>query len=968
MILKGLQHKKRLANWMLPIVLVTVLIVLLFIKFAIMPQDFARNNSFPKEVMTCDMETTKGDIFIENGHEFGNATTQSPAFARSGKYSSLLDSSHQYGIGYELKNPIPGQTYIVEVWRYSQGQPHGYIVASAKDPKKFYVSTDRSTYTDGNWWQKVELTFTVPRHKKIKSLSIYVYKDKGASDVWFDDLSIRSTNTLDKVEKKTFVADEFHLQIDKKGLDKLEAIKKRSFTRGILENADDNWLTSKVTTANGLKEAKVRLKGDWLDHIFKGKSSFRVQLKSDDSWNGMQVFSIQSPSTRAFLREWMYHQFLEYSGVLSPRYDFIQLHYNDDQPIVYAYEEHFTKNLVENQLRREGPIIKFTEDRFWEGVGRSIQNSRQYASYQNKEKAYWSAEVKPFKEKKTSKNPTLAQSFEIAQNLAHQYQYGLKAPADIFDIDLLAKYMAVTDILQADHSLTWHNQRFYYNPVTALFEPIGFDGYGEASPDDIDAPLFVEKVFTHHHSNTEPIHRIFYDKAFVRAFVKYLNQYTQPDFIAQFLAEMEEPLQAREAFLQQENPSYTYNRENILKRAAKIQEKIIPFSNSLQVFQKSAQGDSIELQLKNGHILPLEVVYIGKSKLKNGQLKRETTWVFPSQHSEIPYYTAITAPKWADKVHYRLAGLDSTFQTNIPVWNTPKSWSPRQELIAESQLQEDIYLVENDLIIFEKKTYEIKKPLILPANKKVIVQPGAHFKFSNGGFLISFSSIDMRGDEDEPILVESLDKKSGAIVIMQAKEGSKLRYVVFKNQNTLAYKGWNLTGAVTFYESDVDILGCQFVDNQCEDALNIVRSEFVVKDCFFQNIFSDAFDADFCKGDVEHCGFKDIANDALDFSTSVIDIFDCKMDMIGDKAISAGEHATITAKKVEVNHANIGFASKDLSILTLDDVLIKNSSKGFTAYQKKPEYGPATINLKSHQMKNVKYPFLIEGSSVLNEN
>ncbi len=968
MILKGLKGKKRLANWMLPLVLMGSLVVVLIIKFAAAPvQNKVNRSSSEKEVYTCGAEQIEGDFFIENGTKFINGATQSSRYARAGKYSSQLDSSHQYGMGYEFIDPIPGKTYKVEAWRFTKGATKAFIVVSAENPADFYQSSDRTVATDGDWWQKMEYVFTVPQFKKIKSLKVYVYKEKAGDEVWIDNFKITSLDGLGGLTGTAFTPEQFYMQIDKNGLAKLEAIKKRSFSKGILEQADDNWLKTKVTTTNGIQKAKTRLKGDWLDHIFRGRSSFRVQLNADDSWLGMQTFSLQSPSTRSFLREWMYHQFLGYAGVLSPRYDFIYFNYNEQKPVIYAYEEHFTKNLVENQLRREGPIIKMTEDRFWEGMGRSLQNSRGFSDHHNKEKAFWSAEIKPFKEGKTSKNPTLKQSFSIAQNLVQQYQYGLKKPEEVFDIDLFAKYMAITDILQADHSLTWHNQRFYYNPVTALLEPIGFDGYGETSPDEAYAPLYVEKVYTQSSDVTEPIHRIFFDKAFMSAFLKYLNEYSHPDFIRKFLAEMEEPLSMREAFLRQENSNYSYNRENILRRAIKIQEKIIPFSNSLQVFQKSTEGDSMTLELKNGHILPLEVVYIGKENIKGGKVKTASTWVFPNQQGQVPFYTKVTAPKWANKIHYRLAGLDSTFYAPIPVWNTPKNWSPRQELLAQSSVNTDFYTEKGDLIIFEKKEYAINQPLILPKGKKVIVQPGTHFKFAKGGFMISFSPIEMRGDEDEPIIVESLDNQSGAVVIMQAKKLSKLRHVIFKNQNTLAYKGWNLTGAVTFYESDVEVLACQFIDNQCEDALNIVRSDFEVKDCLFQGIFGDAFDADFCKGKVDHCAFKAVGNDALDFSTSVINIKNCKMDGIGDKAISAGEHATITATGVEVLNANIGFASKDLSILTLDNVTIKNSSKGFTAYQKKPEYGAATINLKRHQMDEVKYPFLIENNSVLNK-
>ena len=48
----------------------------------------------------------------------------------------------------------------------------------------------------------------------------------------------------------------------------------------------------------------------------------------------------------------------------------------------------------------------------------------------------------------------------------------------------------------------------------------------------------------------------------------------------------------------------------------------------------------------------------------------------------------------------------------------------------------------------------------------------------------------------------------------------------FTGLNTLSYKGWELTGGVTFYESDVRIKNCVFEKNKCEDALNIICSKF----------------------------------------------------------------------------------------------------------------------------------------------
>ena len=99
-----------------------------------------------------------------------------------------------------------------------------------------------------------------------------------------------------------------------------------------------------------------------------------------------------------------------------------------------------------------------------------------------------------------------------------------------------------------------------------------------------------------------------------------------------------------------------------------------------------------------------------------------------------------------------------------------------------------------------------------------------------------------------------------------------MEHVVFKNLNTLDYKGWTLTGAVNFYESDVNITNTLFYRNQCEDALNIIRSEFILDNSSFEYIYGDAFDSDFSNGSLLNTEFKNIGNDAIDFSGSTIHI------------------------------------------------------------------------------------------------
>ena len=248
----------------------------------------------------------------------------------------------------------------------------------------------------------------------------------------------------------------------------------------------------------------------------------------------------------------------------------------------------------------------------------------------------------------------------------------------------------------------------------------------------------------------------------------------------------------------------------------------------------------------------------------------------------------------------------------------------------------------------------IAEPMIIPAGKQLSISSGTHLIFSDGAFLLSYSPIYLSGDPEDPIIIEASDENSGSISVIQAEGKSSLRNVLFKNQNTLTYKKWGLTGAVNFYESDVDIQRTAFTYNRCEDALNIIRSEFTIEESKFSNTFADAFDSDFCKGTVSSTQFIDVGNDGIDASGSILKIKGCKIIKAGDKGISAGEQSTLNVSWTDISGANIGLASKDKSQVTIDQMKLERCNLGFTAFQKKPEYGPASIIVNNYFVSDLK--------------
>ena len=78
---------------------------------------------------------------------------------------------------------------------------------------------------------------------------------------------------------------------------------------------------------------------------------------------------------------------------------------------------------------------------------------------------------------------------------------------------------------------------------------------------------------------------------------------------------------------------------------------------------------------------------------------------------------------------------------------------------------------------------------------------------------------------------------------------------------------------------------------------------------------------------------------------------------------------------INISGSNIGFASKDSSLIILQDSKLKHNSLCFTAYQKKDEFGPGvikildTIKISDLNPSACEKSYLLEyGSKILDKN
>ncbi len=964
-----------------------VLILFVLVAFGCVPKTNITDDGF-EYIYHCSGENLSdaGNSFVEENQqslEFGNVDARTSEAAFSGDFSLKLAPGKPYGFTTEVEAG-PDEYFQVTVWRKSEGQ-NGSIVLDGG--KEFYHASKKIAEKSENGWEKIYAEIFTPPIFSVGKVRIYVWNNS-QDTVYFDDMQVvrRSTKEYPDFEPQNAL----HIYAEPEHLSHFNAKRMEAFYKGVLVNEDADYAGAVIFDGNEFLNGEIRLKGDLMDHIQGDKWSFRIKLKSEFTWNHIRTFSVHDPATRNFLHEWLAHQIFGREDVLTTRYGFIPVILNNQSKGIYAWEEHFEKHLVESRNRREGPIVRFDETLFWNRIMEfNTTDSLWDVDY------FDGAKITPFKEGSVTSDSMKTRQAEEAQKLVRQYKNCSAPVSEIFDIDNLARYYALMDITQAYHGFTWHNQRFYFNPVTCLLEPIAFDGYIEGGIyKRIDEPvisLLEPSKLNNLHKEELILYQVFTDSLFNKKYLDYLEEYSDSLYIKSLVNQYKNEADSLAGEIRKEFPFYKFGFDYIETQAGLIRnnlgniEKNIEKLNqtfrqiNLQKFKKqfTAEANSNLTPLlvhafydkENGKIDVLnyhggEVYLVGALVNDNLPESFSSDVVLPAYDGITPGKASVATQGEPYKILFRANG--EVLETVVSHWAFKNELSSRQNLIIQQYVPE--LPVIGDSIVFKGK-YVFQSDVYIPSNKKVVFMPGTQIDLINGAGFFSFSAFQSMGEEGNPVEFFSSDRNSQGVHVLQVLERSELKHTRFFQLGSINRGGWQTPSAVTFYEADVNFIDCTFESNvNCDDALNVVRSDFLAENCRFINTFADAFDSDFCTGKVLNCEFRNTGNDAIDFSGSQVFISGCNMFEISDKAISGGENSQLTVENCKVDKATIGVAAKDLSHLELKNVEIRKTVYAFAAFVKKPEYGSATISADGIKMKGNLTFHKIEEGSVLEVN
>lgn len=926
--------------------------------------------------LTCDMENINEGHFICNSHhKIKHAANQSSDYAKSGKYSAKIDQLNPFGLVHTIKHLKKGNQIIISVWEKAD-QNKGYLKLCKNDGTILKVKS-RAIITKKEEWILITLSYVLDSN--YNSLKFYIHNDN-QKPAYYDDLKIE---VFDKVRKVDLGDEDIQLIISDNDFEILAKIREIALKNGIIDKSLKKYIEGTLIYKKEKIPIEMRFKGDWPDHLVDDKWSFRIKVKGDHSFKGLKSFSIQSPHTRTFLKEWVMHQIFKKEDILTTRYDFISVMLNGKSLGIYACEEHFDKQLLESNQRREAPILKFNEEGLWETRLNNPNNKSLFPFYE-------AAEVMPFKKNRTLKSPTLRKNLITGNELMLKYKEFYSDLSTVFDLDKMAKFYALCDLGKIRHSYHWHNQRFYIDPISKKLEHIAFDCYAGIE-EGINDVIYGYSNKDKSNYNSEFISKqIFNNKEFNELYKNYLITYSSKDYINKMKDQYEELSDSLTKIIQQEFPNYQFNLNYIEKQAEDIRKLISKYNvyydhhcydvnyNDIDINNKYFKSIGIKAYLKNKLTENLEVTldnyHLAKVKVIGYSSSKSIDSIIYFNHPlELKPYkkdqksVLIKIPLNSKYLFIQPLNNQNTYSVKINQWAYhSKNLKNTADFDYKNNLDQVTIDSINKKIYLYKGNHLLSKSIIIPKGWDLNIEAGTKINLTNNSSIISYSPVFLKGSKEQPISISSSDNSGMGLIVLNAELPSKMDHVTFNHLQSNSINNWTLTGAVTFYESDVTINHCSFNHNNSEDALNVIRSNFSLFNCSFNHTLSDAFDADFCDGNMKDCIFKSAGNDAIDLSGSHVTIDNVTVENAKDKAISNGERSYLKIINANINNANIAIASKDDSKLEIEKITISNCKVGYAAFQKKPEFSPAYIEIKSSNETNISELFLIDFDSKIN--
>ena len=712
--------------------------------------------------------------------------------------------------------------------------------------------------------------------------------------------------------------------------------REQALARGL--NLEPKFVPCKITDGTKRLKCKVRLKGDLSDH-WSSATRFSLKVKVSGGYiHGLKSFSIQKPSARQFPYDQTFHALANAMGSHSSNDQrFYSIEVNEKSWGIMNVEPDIDQTFIEgSELKRFG-VFKISDQRYWLY---NIKYGGLSGYYLSDPRINLSLKGK---EEKLVSTVAMAEVYEFISNSL------FIKDGSIFSREMMIDNLVLGFVWGGLHALFNANSSYTWNAYTQRLEPILTD---QEFWKPIDKRFFSEAELPFEYkilASKQPIesYELLASLKKIEDSVRKIN----PRDYSNFLKLKYFP----------NDRLFTY--DPISKNIAYLKENIIEITSWVNNAAKSNFSRSTKSIID--HLSNISnVVEIDAYDEKKFRIYNLTNLSGTIKHIEVAgniFKTDITSlPASSDG---EIGFLDIPFEykkekieeIGVVVEFEKTSWRAkvRKHITSYPGLTSGVI---NPFCRFVDEHCELTGNIKISENVEfrvpVVVKSGTVINISNGANIIFKSSLSMNGTVNNKVLVHG-DKTGGIVIINKPGHVSTIKNSVFSKLSEVNSYLRRYTGAVNGYGGVFRLSGVSFIDCLGEDQLNLVHTSIDVTSAKFLGAPSDAFDCDFCKGNIKEIEFYTVGGDALDVSGSNIDVGALKVVDVRDKAVSVGERSSIHIANLNVKRVSTGIAVKDGSTSIVGSLIAEDIVNDvMMTYIKKPFYNsPTRLNVTSVQVR-----------------
>ena len=723
-------------------------------------------------------------------------------------------------------------------------------------------------------------------------------------------------------------------------------------------------------------KTNLRLKGDRISHWFeKNRASMKLDLKGDKKILGMEKFSLQKPRMRNYIHEWLFFELIGELDLIKLNYIFVDASINGTDSQLYVLEEAFDKILIERNKRRNGPIFSLYEE-----FTLNIKETK----FEVYNKKYWLDD----------ENLKVTQ---IANKKLENFFKKNSEAIDVFDIEKWATFFAITDLNYYSHARAAKSVKFFYNPVSSLFEPIGYDAH-RAVP---NYSKYIKKwnELTINNSYQEALnckkniencikssdrvngnyltYKFFFDESgnlneqFFEKYKKKIQKISSKKFLDDFFYKRENQIKKINSLIYDDyffvdhnyvfGPGlYYFSKKDIYLRADNL--NIFFRSNIVKIFTEQKKNEIIIKNILNNNLGLI------LNQIKCEDLLTSKKHFFLLNQKINKSLTNIKLSDLDNSLNLRCSNitfLDETNKIVEKVIHQNLNHNIDEFKKINKELYKEYFFTIDKSIFLKNKNTIIDKNIFIPKNYTVLILPGEKITLRDNSFIYSNSAWNVDGKKKGIIISGEKDNLGGGILINDKNHVSVFNNVKFSflsgpqqiiqnnknylSRNFIKYdesKKNTFISEIKKIKKNENLYSLNYI---LYGALNFFNTEVIIKNVFFNKICSeDVLNIISSKFLIENVNFEESCSDSIDIDFSKGSINNAKFKNIGNDAIdfsgSVASIENIVLEEVGDKLISIG----ENSTVNIKNLIGKNSYVGIASKD------GSTANLKNITMDNVK--------------